>query len=214
MGWMEKVPACNAMVTCPWHAADYVNSTLSRCSMAFPACHCFSSCAGRETRLAMHSAAPSLTPGDSLPPCSLRMLPLQQPGSSFPLQAAQQLPLQREWPTGTRVSCSQLHGPHMVLVGDAAHAISPRSGNGLNSAMEDARRLDKVCVLLLHLLDIVFSFVPCFPFCFPSWTDAHPLGKVGIVPPHTHRKTKTYSQAGDSWQPSWQVWWRHAVRLD
>ena len=29
---------------------------------------------------------------------------------------------------GPRVACSQLHGPRTILLGDAAHSISPRIG--------------------------------------------------------------------------------------
>lgn len=61
------------------------------------------------------------------------------------MQIAYQLTKHPEWPTGTRVACTQLHGPGMVLIGDAAHGISPRIGNGMTSALEDAWLLDQVC---------------------------------------------------------------------
>ena len=38
---------------------------------------------------------------------------------------------------GAWVRCSQLHGPWGVVVGDAAHAVSPSMGQGCNSALED-----------------------------------------------------------------------------
>ena len=38
---------------------------------------------------------------------------------------------------GAWVRCSQLHGPRVVVVGDAAHAVSPSMGQGCNSALED-----------------------------------------------------------------------------
>lgn len=38
---------------------------------------------------------------------------------------------------GAWVRCSQLHGPRVVVVGDAAHAVSPLLGQGCNAALED-----------------------------------------------------------------------------
>lgn len=62
------------------------------------------------------------------------------------MQIAAQLPLrsERAYPTGVRVHCSALHGPEMVLLGDAAHGITPRTGNGMTAALEDAALLDQV----------------------------------------------------------------------
>lgn len=37
-----------------------------------------------------------------------------------------------------QVHASQLHAPGMVLLGDAAHAVSPATSNGMNGALEDA----------------------------------------------------------------------------
>ena len=37
-----------------------------------------------------------------------------------------------------QVHASQLHAPGLVLLGDAAHAVSPATSNGMNSALEDA----------------------------------------------------------------------------
>lgn len=46
---------------------------------------------------------------------------------------------------GMRVRCSQLHAPGgLVLIGDAGHGVSPRTGNGMNSALEDAALLDRL----------------------------------------------------------------------
>ncbi|GAB4813314.1 hypothetical protein N2152v2_000360 [Parachlorella kessleri] len=62
----------------------------------------------------------------------------------FAAQVAQQLvasPLQE---SGHRVLCSSLHGPSMVLLGSAAHAICPNVGNGLNADVEDAGILYQV----------------------------------------------------------------------
>ncbi|KAL4430832.1 hypothetical protein ABPG75_006088 [Micractinium tetrahymenae] len=40
--------------------------------------------------------------------------------------------------TGAQVHLSQLHAPGVVFLGDAAHAVSPATSNGMNSALEDA----------------------------------------------------------------------------
>lgn len=43
-----------------------------------------------------------------------------------------------------RVRCSELHGPGVILLGDAAHAVTPIGGQGCNAALEDAVVLDDV----------------------------------------------------------------------
>lgn len=43
-----------------------------------------------------------------------------------------------------RVRCSQIHGPGTILVGDAAHAVTPIGGQGCNAALEDGLVLDQV----------------------------------------------------------------------
>lgn len=45
---------------------------------------------------------------------------------------------------GCRVRCSQIHGPGTILVGDAAHAVTPIGGQGCNAALEDGHVLDGV----------------------------------------------------------------------
>ena len=40
--------------------------------------------------------------------------------------------------------CSQLHGPRVVLVGDAAKSGSPALGQGVNSGLEDAQIFTQV----------------------------------------------------------------------
>lgn len=37
-----------------------------------------------------------------------------------------------------QVHANQLHAPGLVLLGDAAHAVSPATSNGMNAALEDA----------------------------------------------------------------------------
>ena len=39
---------------------------------------------------------------------------------------------------GATVRCSKLHGPSTVLLGDAAHGVTPQMGQGCNSALESA----------------------------------------------------------------------------
>ncbi|KAK9819578.1 hypothetical protein WJX81_004976 [Elliptochloris bilobata] len=46
--------------------------------------------------------------------------------------------------TGKRVRCSQLHGARTVLLGDAAHAVTPVGGQGANAALQDCEVLDRV----------------------------------------------------------------------
>lgn len=41
-----------------------------------------------------------------------------------------------------RVWCSKLTGPAVLLLGDAAHAVTPVGGQGANAALEDCLFLD------------------------------------------------------------------------
>lgn len=43
-----------------------------------------------------------------------------------------------------RVWCSKLTGPGVLLLGDAAHAVTPVGGQGANAALEDCLFLDGV----------------------------------------------------------------------
>lgn len=49
---------------------------------------------------------------------------------------------QRWRPIGAWVTCSSLVGPAVLLLGDAAHAVTPSMGLGCNAAMEDCGVLD------------------------------------------------------------------------
>mmetsp|Transcript_13708 Transcript_13708/g.29448 ORF Transcript_13708/g.29448 Transcript_13708/m.29448 type:complete len:647 (+) Transcript_13708:128-2068(+) len=45
---------------------------------------------------------------------------------------------------GAWVRCSQLHGPRVILLGDAAHAVSPSLGQGCNASLEDVTVLQQL----------------------------------------------------------------------
>ena len=45
---------------------------------------------------------------------------------------------------GAMVECSKLHGPCAVLIGDAAHGVTPSLGQGTNAALESALIFSKV----------------------------------------------------------------------
>ncbi|KAL4858184.1 Acylamino-acid-releasing enzyme 1 [Chlorella vulgaris] len=70
---------------------------------------------------------------------------LQLLASSFPSlpadwvqEIAAQLAARPLHETGMQVHANQLHARGVVLLGDAGHAVSPATSNGMNSAMEDA----------------------------------------------------------------------------
>ena len=48
---------------------------------------------------------------------------------------------------GASIKCSALRRHRTVLIGDAAHAVTPASGLGVNSALEDVAMLHQVCAL-------------------------------------------------------------------
>ncbi|KAL4423642.1 hypothetical protein ABPG77_009229 [Micractinium sp. CCAP 211/92] len=56
-------------------------------------------------------------------------------------QVAAQLAERAAHVASTRVSVSTFHGPGVVLIGDAAHAVFPLTGNGMNSALQDGAML-------------------------------------------------------------------------
>jgi len=45
---------------------------------------------------------------------------------------------------GKRIKCHQLHSKNAIILGDAAHAVTPVFGQGANSALESCRVLDNV----------------------------------------------------------------------
>ena len=58
--------------------------------------------------------------------------------SQMLLQAA------RAAPNGASIWCSKLHGPNTVILGDAAHGVTPALGQGCNAALESAVTLSEV----------------------------------------------------------------------
>ena len=83
---------------------------------------------------------------------------------------------------GVRVRCSQLHAPGIVLVGDAGHGVTPKTGNGMNSALEDS-------ALLSRLLDASGGDLAALPAAFTAarrddaaallWLDTHASERNG-----------------------------------
>ena len=63
---------------------------------------------------------------------------------SHSVQMAAQLAVRPLYDTGMQVHASQLHAPGVVLLGDAGHAVSPATSNGMNSALEDVLVLSQV----------------------------------------------------------------------
>lgn len=53
-------------------------------------------------------------------------------------------------PNGASVRCSKLHGPRTVILGDAAHGVTPALGQGCNAALESATVLARVTLLSHH----------------------------------------------------------------
>jgi len=67
---------------------------------------------------------------------------------NFPKQwvpeICRQLVEAKSTPNGASVKCSKLHGPSTVILGDAAHGVTPALGQGCNAALESAEVLAKV----------------------------------------------------------------------
>lgn len=74
---------------------------------------------------------------------------------------------------GHRVTCSQIHGPGIVLLGDAAHAVSPVFGQGANSALES-------CLVLGRALERAQGDVESLPETFNKLRspDTHALSEL------------------------------------
>jgi kynurenine 3-monooxygenase len=72
------------------------------------------------------------------------MLPPSPPRFPIVEQMSAQLAVRPLFETGMQARCSQLHAAGLVLLGDAAHAVSPATSNGMNSALEDALVLSAV----------------------------------------------------------------------
>ena len=71
-----------------------------------------------------------------------------------------------------RVQCSALHvPPGLILIGDAAHAVTPVGGQGCNSALEDCEVLDQVLersgapIILLMALPELCEALHCCANC-------------------------------------------------
>ncbi|GAX86073.1 hypothetical protein CEUSTIGMA_g13487.t1 [Chlamydomonas eustigma] len=76
----------------------------------------------------------------------LRLLPL--PSSTIRMLAEQLASAPWTW-AGSWVRCSQLHGPRILVIGDAAHAVSPSLGQGCNAALEDVTVIKKLLTAAL-----------------------------------------------------------------
>jgi hypothetical protein len=59
-----------------------------------------------------------------------------------------------------RVWCSKLTGPGVLLLGDAAHAVTPVGGQGANAALEDCLFLDGVLESTGELAQILLVPIP------------------------------------------------------
>ncbi|KAL4439804.1 hypothetical protein ABPG75_002805 [Micractinium tetrahymenae] len=70
-------------------------------------------------------------------------------------QVAAQLAERSAHVASTRVSASTFHGPGVVLIGDAAHAVLPLTGNGMNSALQDGAMLGELLVAHGGCLEVV-----------------------------------------------------------
>ena len=67
-----------------------------------------------------------------------------------------------------RVWCSKLTGPRVLLLGDAAHAVTPVGGQGANAALEDTLFLDGI-------LDLTGESAHTWYVCIHPRCSAHKL---------------------------------------
>jgi len=84
-------------------------------------------------------------------------------------QAAKEAPS----PAGKRIRCSRLDGPGILLLGDAAHAVTPVFGQGANSALES-------CLVLGQVLQAAKGKVEDVPGMFSRrrLEDVHALNEL------------------------------------
>jgi len=93
---------------------------------------------------------------------------------------------------GTWVRCSALHGPAAILVGDAAHSVTPSLGQGCNCALEDVTVLQQQLDALLALnpatalqeLPAAFTRVRLADVHALVWLDEHARafrGQMGVA---------------------------------
>ena len=80
-----------------------------------------------------------------------------------------------------RVRCTQIHGPGTILLGDAAHAVTPIGGQGCNAALEDGLVLDHVLQETGEPLNN-FCCQHAAPSCQNSGT--HDFAMVGAIQRH------------------------------
>lgn len=74
-----------------------------------------------------------------------------------------------KWHTSvSRLKCSQLHGPHVVLVGEAAHSVTSHDGQGCNAAMESVEVLGQVLDKVLHAC-CMHADIPALGCAGASW---------------------------------------------
>lgn len=99
------------------------------------------------------------------------------------LQMATQMAQKPLFETGMQVHASQLHGPALVLLGDAAHAVSP--GGQLQGA-GDWRQQGSAAGVPVHLdaalALLLLPCLPCLPFRLVPFRHPHPPPRTLPIP--------------------------------